>query len=68
MKRQRIIIIIKLLVLTIVFYALLALNVFHLGDILVPSSKDYLKTDISPESQDLEQNYLEEIRRIQGNT
>ncbi len=56
--KKKIIILIKFIILTTVFYLLLAFNIFHLGETLVPSSKDYLQENIPQEDQNLEQNYL----------
>lgn len=42
-----------------IFYACLMLNIFHLGEKLVPSPKDYLEINIPTEDKDLEQQYLE---------
>ena len=55
---NKIIILIKLIIATTIFYAFLAFNIFHLGEILVPSSKDYLQVNIPQTDQNLEQNYL----------
>lgn len=57
--RKRIIALIKLIIMTIVFYLLLAFNVFHLGEKLAPSTKDYLEMDITQEDEDTEELYLE---------
>lgn len=57
--KKKIIIFIKFTVAVIVFYLLLAFNVFHLWEKLVPSSKDYLETNIPQEGKDLEEIYLE---------
>ncbi len=55
---NKIIILMKFIIITALFYALLAFNIFHLGDIVVPSSKNYLQVNIPQQDQDLEQNYL----------
>ncbi len=47
----------KFIIATIVFYLLLAFNVFHIGEKLVPTAKDYLESD--EVHQDLEQGYIE---------
>lgn len=56
--KKKIISLIKLLILAGIFYAILAFNVFHLGEKLVPSSKDYLKENIPTEDQDIEETYF----------
>jgi len=56
--KARIITFIKFIILVAIFYALLAFNVFHLWEKLVPSTKDYLNTNVPTGSQDLEQNYM----------
>jgi len=58
--KSKIITLIKFIIVIAIFYAILASNVFHIGEKLVPSSKDYLKVNIPTENQDLEQTYLEE--------
>lgn len=57
--RKKIITLIKLIILAAIFYALLAFNVFHLGEKLVPSTKDYLEVNIPTEDTTLEERYLE---------
>lgn len=54
MKLRRIL---KFIIATIVFYAFLAFNVFHIGEFLVPTSKDYLESNEI--YQDKEQEYFE---------
>lgn len=56
---KKTIIFIKFIIGIAIFYAVLASNIFQLWDILVPSSKDYIETNISTENWDLEQIYLE---------
>lgn len=57
--KKKIIILIKFTVAAVVFYLLLAFNVFHLWEKLVPSTKNYLEVNIPTHDQDLEENYLE---------
>jgi hypothetical protein len=57
--KKKIITLIKLIILAAIFYALLACNVFHIGEKLVPTTKDYIEMDIPTEDTDLEENYLE---------
>jgi hypothetical protein len=38
--------IIKFIIITAIFYALLAFNVFHIGEKLVPSPKDYVEIEL----------------------
>ncbi len=59
MKRKAIINFIKFILFVAIFYALLAFNVFHLWEKLVPSSKDYLETSIS-EDREIEETYFTE--------
>jgi hypothetical protein len=66
--KKKIITLIKFLIITIVFYLLLAFNVFHLWEKLVPSSKNYLETNIVEDNQDLEQIYLEGNNSLQVQT
>ncbi|MEI6775107.1 MAG: hypothetical protein WCL18_10480 [bacterium] len=60
---------IKFIILVAIFYALLAFNVFHIREKLVPRTTDYLKINIpqSPQDsdQDLESTYLEANTNIQ---
>ena len=53
--------IIKFIILVAIFYALLAFNVFHIGEKLVPSSKEYLHRDMPTEDQDIEEAYFNAI-------
>ena len=57
--------VIKFIILVAIFYALLAFNVFHIGEKLVPTTKDYLEMNIPPQDKDLEENYLENEPMIQ---
>ena len=50
---------IKFILLVAIFYAFLMLNIFNIGERLVPSAKDYLETNIPTEDKDLEEQYLE---------
>jgi hypothetical protein len=50
--------IIKFIILVAIFYALLAFNIFHLGEKIVPSIKDYLQTNIQIEDKDIEETYF----------
>lgn len=63
---EKIIVTIKFIILTTIFYALLAFNVFQIWERIVPSSKDYLQGDIPQEDQNLEQNYLNRESTSQG--
>lgn len=65
MKFKRLI---KFIILVIIFYALLAFNVFHIGEKLVPSTKDYLNTNIPQDNQDIENTYLTPNTAIQVQT
>lgn len=65
---QKIIIFIKFIIVTSIFYALLAFNVFHITENLLPSTIEYIETDIAENNQDLEQTYLEIDPNIQGET
>jgi len=56
--KKKIIILIKFIIAVIVFYLLLAFNIFHLGERLVPSTKDFLEINVPQEDQNLEENYL----------
>ena len=57
--KKKIITLIKLIILTGIFYVLLVFNVFHLGEKLIPSTKDYLKVNVPTQDQILEDSYLE---------
>jgi uncharacterized protein YxeA len=57
--KKTIIALIKLIILAAIFYALLAFNVFHIGEKLIPNTKDYVGTETTQDNQDLEQIYLE---------
>ena len=57
--------IIKFILATGIFYACLAFNVFHIGEKIVPTSTDYVDTDISQTDQDIEDIYLQEDTPIQ---
>ena len=50
---------IKFIVLVGIFYALLAFNVFHIGETLIPSIKYYVNSDTSQANQNIEDIYLE---------
>lgn len=50
--------IIKFIIFVAIFYALLAFNVFHLGEKIVPSSKDYLKESM-PEDIGIEDEFFD---------
>jgi len=56
---RKFITIIKFAILVIIFYALLAFNVFHLWEKLIPSTKDYLETNTPQIDQNLEDTYSE---------
>lgn len=66
--KKKIIGIIKFIIAVIVFYLLLAFNVFHLWENLVPSSKDYLQERTQQQDQDLEEKYLEIDTTTQAQT
>ncbi|MFA6256549.1 MAG: hypothetical protein WC606_05260 [Candidatus Absconditabacterales bacterium] len=51
--------IIKFIIFVAIFYALLAFNIFHIGENLVPSTKDYVETNTPQKNQDGEQTYGE---------
>lgn len=51
--------IIKFIIAIGIFYALLAFNVFHIGDFFVPSTTDYVENSGVQEEQDIEKTYLE---------
>jgi len=51
--------IIKFIILVAIFYAFLAFNVFHIGEKMVPNSKNYLTEDIPTEDMEIEDNYFE---------
>lgn len=48
---------IKFIILTAIFYALLAWNIFHIADFLVPSSKDYTQINRPEPDQENEDTY-----------
>lgn len=60
--------IIKFIIIAIIFYALLAFNVFHLGEKLVPSTKDYTNITTPTENQTIEDIYLETWSNTQTQT
>lgn len=41
--------IIKFIITTLLFYLLLVFNVFHIGEKLLPTTKDYLENDVQEE-------------------
>lgn len=53
--------IIKFIIFTGIFYTILTFNVFHLGEKLAPSSKNYLKENIPTEDIDIEEIYFNKI-------
>jgi len=66
--KKKINMLIKLLIATSIFYLILVFNIFHLGEDLVPSTKEYLDTPNIQEDGDLEQIYLEEDSILQEET
>ncbi len=60
--------VIKFIIFVAIFYALLAFNVFHIGEKIVPTTKDYVEMNIPTEDVDLEENYLETNTISQGQT
>jgi len=60
--------IIKFIIATSIFYALLAFNVFHIGETLVPSTKDYLDIQIPTEDKDIEESFYERETGVQTGT
>ncbi|MEI8009152.1 MAG: hypothetical protein WCI00_07445 [bacterium] len=50
---------IKFIILVGVFYAFLAFNIFNIGKKLVPSTKDYVNSNIPQTNQNIEDIYLE---------
>jgi len=52
---------VKFVLLTAVCYLLLAFNVFHIGEKLVPKSKNYLKEHIPSEDKEIEESFFDEI-------
>ena len=61
-------ILIKFIIFVAIFYVLLAYNVFHLWEKLVPNTKDYLDVNIPHKNQDLEQQYMNNDSRIKEQT
>jgi hypothetical protein len=59
--KKKSITIVKFIILVTIFYAILAFNVFHIGEKMVPSSKDYLTEDIPTEDSNIEENYFDRI-------
>lgn len=57
--KKKISIFIKFIILAAIFYAILAFNVFHLWEKLIPSTKDYLNVNIPTGEQNLEEKYFE---------
>ena len=57
--------ILKFIVATIIFYLVLAFNVFHIGEKLTPEKtetiKNYLKEDVKIENIDIEEEYFSTI-------
>ena len=57
--------ILKFIIATIIFYLVLAFNVFHIGEKLTPEKtgtiKDYLKEDVKIENIDIEEEYFSTI-------
>ena len=49
---------ITFIIAAIVFYLLLAFNVFHIGEKIAPSSKDYLK-EVTPEDIGIEDEFFD---------
>jgi len=66
--KKKIITFIKFIILAAIFYVLLVLNIFHLGEKLLPITKDYIEKNITGEDQDLEQTYLERDTTTQAQT
>lgn len=56
--KKRLITLIKFIILVAIFYALLAFNVFHIGEKIAPSSKDYLK-EATPEDISMEDEFFD---------
>jgi len=61
MKKQTIISIVKFVVLVAIFYSLLALNVFRIGEVLAPSTKNYLDENMPKENTYIEEEYFSNI-------
>lgn len=59
---------VKFIILTAIFYALLAFNVFHIGEKLVPETKDYTEIYLPEEEQIPEDISLEIDNTIQEET
>ena len=57
--KKKIIIFLKLIIITILWYLFLSFNIFHIGEKLVPNSKNYLEDTGIQQEQDLESTYLE---------
>lgn len=53
---------------TAICYALLAFNVFHVGEKLIPNTKEYIDMPTIQDDKDIEQRYLEEELTIQEET
>ena len=66
--KKKIIILIKFIAIAAIFYLLLAFNVFHLWEKLLPNTKDYVEINIPQDDKNLEQIYLEESGTIQPQT
>jgi hypothetical protein len=60
--------IIKFIMATAICYALLAFNVFHVGEKLMPNTKEYIDMPTIQDDKDIEQHYLEEELTIQEET
>ena len=61
---------IKFIILVGIFYAFLAFNIFNIAEKLVPSTKDYVNSDIPQTNQNIEATYLETVESgtTQGQT
>ena len=66
--KKGIIVTIKFIVAIVVFYLLLTFNVFHIGDLLLPSSKDYVEIITPQKAQENESNSREQTILSTGQT
>ena len=66
--KVRIITLIKFIIFVAIFYALLAFNVFNIGERLLPTPTDYIEIDTPEDMQDLERISIEEDNNLQIET
>jgi hypothetical protein len=63
MRKKIIITLIKFFIFVIIFYACLALNLFHIGEKIVPESKEYLNENIPTEDISIEDEYFSDTQQ-----